>query len=279
MKLGSISSSTALCLVIGDPVLHSLSPRIHNAGYGSLGLDFIMTASQVHGSNLANAIRGVRALSIQGLSVTMPHKVAICSLLDEMDQVAQTIGAVNTVVNTNGYLKGYNTDWLGILRPLKKRLSLHKKRVVILGAGGAAQAAAYACSNAGSQVTILNRTASKAQRLAGTYNASFGELASTLDLKDFEVVINTTALGMGVLEGQSPLEAHQLARHQLVFETIYAPRETALVRQALSEGCPVIYGDEMFLEQALAQFELHTKHAAPRAVMQAILGRIEKNTP
>jgi shikimate dehydrogenase len=201
----------------------------------------------------------------------MPHKVSVCSLLDEMDQVAQAIGAVNTVVNTNGHLKGYNTDWLGILRPLEKRLSLANKRVAILGAGGAAQAAAYACTNAGAHITIFNRTVAKAQQLAASYNSSFGELTNNLDIKSFDVLINTTALGMGALEGQAPIHAYQLASHQLVFETIYAPRETPLVRQALSVGCAVICGHEMFLEQGAAQFELHTKHKAPRSVMQGLL--------
>ncbi len=252
---------------------HSLSPRMHNAAYESLGIDFVMAACQVREDDLPSAIRGVRALSVRGLSVTMPHKVSLCHLLDELDPVAQAIGAVNTVVNCNGHLKGYNTDWLGIIRPLNERLDLEKKRVGILGAGGAAQAAAYACTNARAHVTIFNRTAAKAQQIASVFNASYAELTQSLDLKSFDVIINTTALGMGVLEGQAPLEAHQLASHQVVFETIYAPRETALLSHAQSVGCTVIMGREMFLEQGAAQFELHTGQAAPRSVMRSLIER------
>jgi shikimate dehydrogenase len=269
----SISSTTAICLIIGDPVAHSLSPRMHNAAYDALGLDFVMAASQVREAELPSAIRGVRALSIRGLSVTMPHKISLCSLLDEIDPVATAIGAVNTVVNTGGSLRGYNTDWIGIVRPLEQRLKLANKRIAILGAGGAAQAAAYACSKAGSHVTIFNRTAPKAQELAAVYNASYGELAKSLDVKSFDVIINTTPLGMGVLEGQSPLESHQLSSHQIVFETIYTPRETTLVGHARSAGCTVIAGHEMFLEQGAAQFELHTGRAAPRSAMKALIDR------
>jgi shikimate dehydrogenase len=246
---------------------------MHNAAYESLGLDFVMIASRVREGDLPGAIQGVRALSIRGLSITMPHKVSLCPLLDELDPVARLIGAVNTVVNTDGRLKGYNTDWLGIVRPLEQRLSLAHKRVAILGAGGAAQAASYACSSAGSHVTILNRTASKAQQLATAYNAEYGALTTSLDVKSFDVIINTTALGMGALAGQAPLGAHQLASHQIVFETIYAPRETSLVRYARSVGCTVISGYEMFLEQGVAQFELHTGQPAPRSVMKDLVER------
>jgi shikimate dehydrogenase len=271
MTTRAISSTTALCLIIGDPVAHSLSPRMHNAAYEACGLDFVMAASRVHEGDLTEAISGVRALAIRGVAVTMPHKVSICPLLDELDPIAATIGAVNTIVNDSGHLKGYNTDWLGILRPLERHLSLRGKSVAILGAGGAAQAAAYACAQAGAGLTILNRTRAKAEQLAATYGASSGQLTVSSDITGFDVIINTSAVGMGSLAGQAPLSVNQLSSNQIVFETIYAPLETALVRNARSVGCTVILGYEMFLEQGTAQFELHTGQAAPLSAMREIL--------
>lgn len=266
-----ISGTTSLCLIIGDPVVHSLTPRMHNAGYAALQLDYCMAAALVRESDLQGALAGVRALSVRGLSVTMPHKTALLSLVDALDPVAAAIGAVNTVVNAEGCLTGYNTDWLGIIRPLEKRISLAGARVAILGAGGAAQAAAYACCNAGALVTALNRTGDKAMRLAKSHQCSWDLLAPSTDLRGYDVVINTTSVGMEQQRDQSPLSASQICKHHLVFETIYAPKETLLLQYAQAAGCAVIRGEEMFLEQGAAQFELHTGQAAPREAMQRAL--------
>jgi shikimate dehydrogenase len=279
MTTALISGRTSLCLIIGDPVAHSLTPRMHNAAYAAAALDYCMAAAPVTDDQLADAIVGVRALSIRGLSVTMPHKVAICRLLDMLDPVAGAIGAVNTVVNSSGYLKGFNTDWLGILRPLERRLSLKGARVAVLGAGGAAQAAVYACHQSKAQVTVLNRSADKAKLVAGPYQYAWGELSATVDVGMYDVIINTTSVGMKDLIHQSPIAASQLSKQQLVFETIYAPRETVLLQNARSVGCSIITGDEMFLEQGAAQFELHTGQPAPREAMQLALAPDQLSAP
>lgn len=271
MNTPLISGSTALCLIIGDPVAHSLTPMMHNAAYQAIGIPVCMAPARVSEAGLARAIAGVRALEVRGLAVTMPHKVAICALLDELDPVAKSIGAINTVVNSGGRLIGYNTDWLGVLRPLIKRRGIASASVAILGAGGAAQAAAYACSQSGAIVTVLNRTADKAAKLAERYNGSWKQLTPDLDTSLFDVIINATSVGMGALSNRSPLLSSQLSSHQIIFETIYAPRETVLVQYARSANCTVITGDEMFVEQGAAQFELHTGRTAPLAVMQGSL--------
>jgi shikimate dehydrogenase len=279
MNTTKVNGETALCLIIGDPVTHSLTPRMHNAGYAAVQLssdassqlNYCMTAATVRQADLAQAIAGVRALSIRGLAVTMPHKVAICSMLDVLDPVAKTIGAVNTVVNDGGRLTGYNTDWLGIVRPLERRVSLLGKRVAILGAGGAAQAATYGCVQSGALVTILNRTPAKAREAAAPFKAAWGELCESTEVDPFDIIVNTTPIGMGKLVGQTPIAAHKLKCHQIIFETIYSPRETNLVVEARKLGCEVITGIEMFLEQGAAQFELHTKHVAPRDEMKKVL--------
>jgi len=271
MNASLISGSTALCLIIGDPVAHSLTPLMHNAAYQALGIPFCMAPARVSEQALASAVAGIRALEVRGLAVTMPHKVAICALLDELDSTAEKIGAVNTVVNNGGRLIGYNTDWLGVLRPLTRRKDISGARVAVVGAGGAAQAAVYACTQSGAVVTVLNRTASKAAQLAESYGASWKQLTPDLDLSSCDVIINTTPVGMGALSAHSPLSRNQISGHQIIFETIYAPRETFLIKHARSANCTVITGDEMFVEQGAAQFELHTGHPAPLQIMQQIL--------
>lgn len=271
MTILEISGATALCLTIGDPVSHSLSPRMHNAAYHAAGTSFVMAAAHVPPPALADAIHGMRALNIRGLAVTMPHKVTICPLLDQLDETARNIGAVNTVVNDNGTLLGYNTDWLGILRPLEHRTSLTGRTVAILGAGGAAQAAVYACVSRGASVTIFNRTVSSAEELARVYGARALPLDATQPIADFDIVINTTAMGMGSLSNECPLTLSQISSRQIVFETIYHPFETLLLARAREKGATCVPGLEMFLEQGAAQFEFHTGVKAPRSVMKTIL--------
>ncbi|MFN4894800.1 MAG: shikimate dehydrogenase [Pseudomonadota bacterium] len=271
MSSRDINGSTTLCLIIGDPVSHSLTPQLHNAGYKAADLNFCMAAAKVAEEELSRAIAGVRSLAIGGLAVTMPHKVSIRALLDELDPVAHSIGAVNTVLNKGGRLIGHNTDWLGILRPLQSRLNLAGKRIAILGAGGAAQAAIYACFQAGGIVTVFSRSADKAQQLATRYGAKAADLTSARTLRDFDIIINATPVGMGTLADRSPLTVEQLSCDQLILETIYAPRETKLIQFAREIGCKVITGDEMFLEQAAAQFEIHTSVVAPREAMATCL--------
>ena len=268
----AISAKTSLCLLLGDPVAHSLSPTMHNAAYKATNLDFAMVASRVKAENLKEAIAGIRALSIKGLAVTMPHKVSIIPLLNKIDPTASDIGAVNTVINVDGQLIGHNTDWLGILQPLKRRIDLSGTSATVLGAGGAAQAAVYALTKLGARVTVLNRTADKAKALATKFGADFGELSPQVDTTRYKVIINTTPLGMPDDLEASPLLPSQLGSHQIIFETIYSPRETRLLRLARQSGCQVVEGLEMFLEQGAAQFKIHTGTDAPREIMFSTLG-------
>ena len=266
-----INASTAVCMVIGDPINHSLSPRMHNAGYSARGLPYVMTAARVSTLALPDAIRGMRALNIRGLAVTMPHKVSLLTALDVVDPTAQAIGAINTVVNVDGVLTGYNTDWLGIQRPLEKRLSLSGCRVAIIGAGGAAQAALYACTMQGAAVTVFNRTLEKARALAHPLGAQAAPLSNETDVGEYEVIINTTPVGMAHNTDHSPIDTSQLSKQHTVFETIYTPRHTRLAQDARERGCEVILGIEMFVEQGAAQFELHTGVTAPKDVMRSAL--------
>jgi len=266
-----ISARSSLCLIIGDPVSHSLSPAMHNAAYAAARLPFVMGGSHVRPEALPDALKGMRALGIRGLAVTMPHKVAIMELLDEIDPIATTIGAVNTVVNDNGRLTGYNTDWLGILRPLEQHTSLKGKRVALLGAGGAAQAALYACTTEGASVTIFNRSLDRAESIAERFGASVLSLENTEELSAFDIIINTTSVGMVPDVGASPIPESAIRKNQIVFETIYAPVSTKLMQISARVRAKTIPGLAMFLDQGVAQFYLHTGVKAPREEMEKIL--------
>ncbi|MEI7579427.1 MAG: shikimate dehydrogenase [bacterium] len=269
-----INAQTKICLIIGDPVKHSLSPAMHNAAYEALGIhdQFVYLGAEVKLENLAKAISAVRTLGIHGLTCTMPHKLVVLPYLDEIDPIAKTIGAVNTIINQNGKLIGYNTDWLGVRNPLVLKSESRKLRsVAILGAGGAARAAIYAVQQMGAIVTIFNRTLSKAEDLAKKFNCNVLPLSEISKITKFEVIINSSAVGMSKHQGQSLVPAECLDPKQLVFEMIYHPQKTKLILDAEKAGAQVIYGYEMLLEQALEQFKIYTGKSAPREVMQNTL--------
>jgi len=267
----SITAQTSVCMIIGDPVAHSRSPAMHNAAYCAVGVPYVMVGAHVQANDLPRAIAGFKALNLKGLSVTMPHKVSILPLLDQIDPTAEVIGAVNTVVHSESKLVGYNTDWLGILKPLERLCSLRGRRIAILGAGGAAQAALYAVTSRGARVTIFNRSADRAHNLAARWDCTVSTLSAIDEIRTCEIIINTTSVGMGELASLSPVAPEALHKEQIVFETIYAPRSTPLVRAAEACGARVIYGLDMFLDQGIAQFELHTGVKPPRTAMENAL--------
>src|SRR5579859_7110004 len=151
-----ITARTNICIIIGDPVEHSLTPQMHNRAYKALGIDgeFVFIAAKVKSSDISLVITSLKSMQVRGITCTIPHKTAVMEYLDDIDDVAKKIGAVNTIVNNKGVLQGYNTDWLGIMKPLQGVTDLQQKRVAILGAGGAARAAVFACMFQGAQVTV-----------------------------------------------------------------------------------------------------------------------------
>jgi len=271
MQSLNVTAKSSLCLIIGDPVAHSRSPMMHNAGYAALGIPFVMAGARVTADALPQALTGMRALGIRGFSVTMPHKVPLVELLDELDSVSKEIGAVNTVVNHDGKLQGYNTDWLGITSPLERTTSIRGLKIAILGAGGVAQAAAFATTNRGGKVTVFNRTAERAAPFAQRWGCLVRSLEDHPQLPEYDVIINTTSVGMHPIEDDSPIPVSALRKGQIVFETIYQPYSTKLVALAEERGCIVIRGVDMLLEQGIAQFEIHTGMQAPREDMERAL--------
>ena len=268
-----ITAKTKLCLIIGDPVEDSLSPQIHNAGYEQLGIaaDFVYAACRVKADDLAVFVDGAKAMAIRGFGCKMPHKLEIMRYLDEIDAVAQEIGAVNTVVNDDGRLKGYNTDHIGIVAPLEAITSLKGGKIALLGAGGAARAAAYGVVSRGAELTIYNRTLEKAEQLAGQFGAAARSFDALEAVKSADIIINTTSVGLPLADNETPLPREFITKDHIVFDAVYAEGETRLSREARQQGARVIAGTEMLLYQGLAQFKLFTGHEAPEDAMRKAL--------
>jgi shikimate dehydrogenase len=266
-------------MLIGDPVSGSLSPLLHNCGYQAAGISdkFIYVAAEVQAEILRDAIKGIRALKVRGVSCTMPHKQQIMKYLDEVDPIAQKIGAVNTVVNYEDKLVGYNTDWLGVVKPLENVLSLSGKKVAIIGAGGAARAACFGLTQRGCHVKVFNRTARKAKALSADFDCKFGTLAEQEQIQEYDIVFNATPLGMFPNQDISPLSKDLITKDQVVFDSVYHPQNTLLLRDAVSRHATIISGAEMLLQQAVAQFELFTGCTAPvdkmRSEMNMAIGQ------
>ena len=274
-----ISRKTRVYGVIGDPIGHSLSPRLQNAGFQARKMDAVYLPFLVH--NLRDFLSAVEALRVRGFSVTLPHKRKILRHLDDCDSLARAIGAVNTVViRGGGKLYGYNTDYIGVLRALQERISLRASRVLILGAGGAARAVAFALAQSGAAVCICARRAKEARKLA---RAVGGETVARarLRMEFFDAIVNATPVGMFPAAGASPLKSQEL-NCRLVFDLIYRPVETKLLQLAARRGIETVSGLEMFLAQGAAQWEIWTGERAPvahmrRAVLDALGAEKEQN--
>lgn len=268
-----INAQTKPCLIIGDPVKHSLSPVMHNTAYQKLGIDnqFAFLAAKVKPVDLRSAVKAVRALNIRGLTCTIPHKTAVIPLLDRLDPLAKKIGAVNTVVNQHGLLTGYNTDCFGALTALEKVVKLTKQKVAVIGAGGAAKAIVFGLVSKKLKVTVFNRTFKKAQTLAKKTNCQAQLLTNLSLIKNMDIIINTTSVGMVPDHKRSLVPKNLIQPHHLVMDIVYSPLKTQLLKNALSKKAKIIHGLDMLLYQATAQFELYTNHKAPVSVMRQAL--------
>ncbi len=282
-----ISGKTRVCGVIGDPIEHSLSPIIHNAAFGSLGLDFAYLAFKVSPAQVGNAVAGMRSLGIVGLNVTMPHKEAVISHLDHIDENAKFLNAVNTIHNRDGKLFGYNTDGVGALMALKENGANPKgKRVLLLGCGGAARAIAYTLSKETDELMIVNRTVSEAKELASLIKKNLGKKVDAeelsednikAELADSDILINATSVGMKPKINQSLVKTEWLKPNLTVMDIVYNPMETKLAKDAKSAGAKVVNGLEMLIYQGAASFEIWTKKKATVKVMrEAALNHLNK---
>ena len=267
-----IDANTKICCLIGDPVEHSLSPLIHNAGYQALGINYAYVSFQV--SDIKRAIEGIRGLGIRGVSVTIPHKTSAIKYLDRIDPLAEAIGAVNTIVNDDGMLTGYNTDGEGALKALEEVTTLRGKKAVLIGGGGSASAIAVGFKKKGVKLVVLNRTEEKARKLAKKVNAGgFGGLKKLSEISSADILINATSVGMWPNTNQSIIPKDLLHNRLIVFDIVYNPKETRLLIEARERGCAVVYGYKMLLYQASKQFELFTGRQAPLPAMESALAQ------
>ena len=277
-----INTATQFCGVIGNPIEHSLSPAIHNAAFQKLALNFVYLAWKVE--SIGDAVRGLRALgNFRGASVTIPHKVAVLPFLDEVDTTARHIGAVNTIVAEEGQLLGMNTDATGALRALREgNAPLKGASVVIVGSGGAARAIAFALAAEAEvrRLHLLGIEVDERRNLATDLRDKTGVSVEEDDLDEGRlknalpeagVLIHCTPVGMAPKIGRSCIPPKFLHRELIVMDVVYNPRETHLLIEARTAGCRTISGLEMFLYQAVAQFERWTGQSAPVQVMRAVL--------
>ncbi|WP_437488317.1 shikimate dehydrogenase [Sorangium sp. So ce1014] len=267
----SFSQDLGRLTLCGSMSRHPVSTgaAMHLAGYRALGLEFTYIPFAV--TDVEGATRGMRALGIRGLGVSMPYKQAVIPLLDEIDPVAARIGAVNTIVNDDGRLRGYNTDWIGAVRALEEVTPLGGARVLLLGAGGAARAVAFGLAERGARVTVANRDLEKARQLAAAVGGAAAPLDGEALSPDHDVLVNATSRGMAEVDPRSPVPEEALREGLLVMDIVYKPMITELVEAARRRGATAVHGGRMLLHQAAEQFRLYTGREPPLDVMDEAL--------
>ena len=248
------NTKTALYCIFGNPVTHSKSPVMHNALFNENKINAVYLAFNI--DNIKTGIDAVREFNIKGVSITIPFKEKVIKHLDEIDKQANDIGAVNTIVNKNGKLIGYNTDWSGGIEPLKQ-YSIKDKKVGIIGAGGAAHAIGYGIKKNKGDLTIINRSKKSGEQLALMFNSSFLSI-DEINRENFDIIINTTPLGMIPDIEDTPVKKEYLNKNMIIMDIVYNPIETKLIKDAKIKGCKTIDGLSMFVNQGAKQFELWT---------------------
>lgn len=268
-RIEMVDQATQVYGVVGDPVAHSLSPVMMNAAFRRETVNAVYIA--LHAKTLKDLLACVQDIPIRGLSVTMPYKQEMLETLENSDALTRQIGACNTVVRAaDGKLYGFNTDVAGIVVPLEQRMSLAGAKILILGAGGAARAAAFGLKARGAEVYITNRTPQKGQTLARQAKTKYLK-RTDIAKQQFDVIINATPVGMNGSK-QSPLEDKEL-NTKYVFDLVYTPAETKLVKMARAKNIQVIPGLEMFVQQGARQFEIWTGKPAPIAEMSYVVSK------
>jgi shikimate dehydrogenase len=265
------TGETRVAAVIGRPVRHSLSPAIYNAAFAATGLDWVFLAFEVGEDEVPAALDGVRALGIDGLSVTMPAKEAVARAVDRLSPAAAALGAVNCVVRDGRRLIGHNTDGDGFVDALHAELGvgLSGARVVVVGAGGAARAVVRSAALAGAEVVVIGRSPARAAAAAELAGAS-GRVGDAVDLAGATIVVNATPVGMGA-DDALPIEPELLHSGLVVVDLVYHPLETHFLRAARARGVPGVNGVGMLLHQAAHQFRLLTGVEPPLDAMRAAL--------
>jgi 3-dehydroquinate dehydratase/shikimate dehydrogenase len=272
----NINKETKLYGIIGNPVFHSMSPIIHNASFMEKGLNNVYVPLKV--SSIGTFIKEYRKMDFQGFSVTIPHKEGVLPFLDDIEPTAKKIGAINTIVRQDGKLVGYNTDCMAAVIALDNSLretgsTLNDKKVSIIGAGGAARAIAFGLKEKGCDITIYNRTIERAEKLSNDVKCRFKRFEEINKL-DSDILINTTPIGMFPKADRTPVPENILKEGMIVFDAVYNPIETKLLRDASERGCHTVNGLTMFINQAAEQFRLWTNIDPPVELMSNVVREI-----
>jgi shikimate dehydrogenase len=281
-KLTSIGTSTQICAIIGNPVGHSLSPAIHNAAFDALDLDFVYVAFRVE--DVKNALAGMKSLeNFRGMSVTIPHKVEIMDLVDEISDLDRHIGSINTVISENGKLMGLGTDGPGAFKAIRDAgVALEGQKVLMLGSGGAARAIAFTLAqNAGlAGLVLLDIDEAMLRQLASDLAAGtdtpigsdmLTDALLARHMQESDLIIHCTPVGMHPNEDSSLVPVELFRPEQVIFDVVYTPLKTKLIADAESRGLKTISGVEMFINQAILQFERFTGADAPEEIMRRVV--------
>lgn len=264
-----VTARTKILCVIGHPIEHSMSPIMHNAAIQDLGLDYLYIAFDIPPNRLKEAIKGLKTLNIRGINVTLPYKEKVMKFVDKVDQTAQNIGAINTIKNENGLLIGRNTDAEGANKALlDARCKIIGKNVVLIGAGGAAKAISYSLASDINKITIINRSEDRARKLVNELknkrdinieSKKYNEIILKEEISNADILINATPIGMFPMMDISPVSKKILHKDLFVFDLIYNPLETQLIKDSKEIGCQTLSGLDMLVNQGAIAFEWWTK--------------------
>ncbi|MHA1784100.1 MAG: shikimate dehydrogenase [Candidatus Helarchaeota archaeon] len=277
----NLSGKTRITILIGNPVEHSMSPKMHTLAFKEIGVDALYVATKVDNDKVKEAVDSIRALNLLGANVTVPHKVSVMSYVDEIDPIARDIGAVNTIVNENGKLFATNTDGLGFIRSMKEaEVDLRGMNAVMIGAGGVARAIAFFLLQEIDRLKLTDMKNEISNELKSKLQVRYGNKVDKFELTDenlknelkkADLLINCTPVGMHPNTDKTPIPKEYLKKDLVVFDAVYNPLETLLLRNAKKVGAKAISGVKMFIYQGVEAFERWTKKKAPVALMEKIV--------
>lgn len=257
-----VNDDTKIFGIIGNPVMHTSSPKIHNPAFEKIGLNAVYVPFLV--DNVRSFFHLAEMLPIQGFSVTVPHKQNVLPYLGKISREVKLIGSCNTVLRNKRLWKGMNTDFYGFLKPIEQELDSQQiNTAAVIGAGGAARSVVWALRNYHCKVTILNRTEERAKRLAMETGSDWGSLADIDKIEKSDLIVQTTSAGMEPYEDIDPIERYQFTGNEIVYDLVYKPKETKMMKRAKAKGCRLVYGMEMLMAQGVLQFESFTGFSYP----------------
>ncbi|MEK6949104.1 MAG: shikimate dehydrogenase [Nanoarchaeota archaeon] len=277
-NIGLINKDTQPIGVIGSFAENSMSKNMHNSCFKQKNLNYVYMPLKVAENELKKFMENFRKFNFKGASVTIPHKLEVMDYIDEVDEIAKSVGAVNILSNNSGKIIGSNSDCYGAMEALKEKTSLKNKRVLVIGAGGGARAIIYGLKKENAAVTLTNRTLDKAKSLANEFNIKYGKIENMKELiKNSEIIINTTSVGMKPGPDESIIKEEDLAENKIVMDIVYKPIETKMIKMARKAKCVAITGDRMLAYQALEPFKMWTGQDADFELMEnALLEQIRK---